>query len=58
MLENLNWESICVVCGEKKTPTNCTDYLNEAKKPMLENKSIPHMQTPYLSQYKILKIYK
>lgn len=58
MLEHLNWEKyLCCLWG-KKPPTNCTDYLNEVKNPMLENKSIPHMQTPYLSQYKMLKIYK
>lgn len=57
MLENLNWDNICVVLGEKK-PNKLYRLFKWSKKPMLENKSIPHMQTPYLSQYKMLKIYK
>lgn len=52
MFENSEWENIYVPLWR-----NNTDYLNEAKN-MFENKSIMCVQTSYLSQYKMMKIYK
>lgn len=43
----LKWEQY--LCRALKKPTHCTDYLNEAGN-VLENGSIPRMQSPYLRQ--------